>query len=240
MIALHELQVGYGDTPIFPSLTGTFEAGSLTAIMGDNGIGKTTLLKTLTQTIAPLTGQVIIGEQAQKSIAWLPQHSEIERHFPITVFDTVAMGAVSHTSLFRSLSKYDYQRIHDAMARVGIAELAHRSIDRLSGGQFQRMLFARMLVQDAEILLMDEPFVGIDTVTQSQLLFLIKGLHRTGKTIIAVLHDANIVHQHFPSLLHISKQAVYWGETAKSDSHQRYCRDISTPCSLHESKESTL
>ncbi|MGX9522559.1 metal ABC transporter ATP-binding protein [Vibrio mediterranei] len=225
VIELQQVKVGYKNKPIFPTLTGTFKLGSLTAIMGDNGVGKTTLLKTLMHTITPLAGDIIFHGDSSKSIAWLPQHSDVDRQFPMTVFDTVAMGAVNHTSLFKSLSKSDNLRIQDAIAKVGVTDLIHRSINTLSGGQFQRMLFARMLVQDADILIMDEPFVGIDTATQQQLLFLIKTLHHQGKTIIAVLHDANIVHQHFPSLLHISQQNIYWGKTAQRNLHHHDCFD---------------
>lgn len=225
MIELQNLKVGYKDRPIFPTLTGTFKLGSLTAIMGDNGVGKTTLLKTLMHTIPPLAGDIIFHGDSSKNIAFLPQHSDVDRQFPITVFDTVAMGAITHTSFFKSLSKSDYLRIQEAIARVGVTDLVHRAINTLSGGQFQRMRFARMLVQDADILIMDEPFVGIDAATQEQLLFLIKTLHHQGKTIIAVLHDTNIAHQHFPSLLYISQQNIYWDKTAQRNLDHHDCFD---------------
>ena len=213
MITLHNLTVGYQGKPLIKPISGQFESGSLTAIMGANGTGKSTLLKTLCGLLPPIAGDLALSRPRKKLLSWLPQQSDIDRTFPITVSDVVAMGCWPHKGILSSIKRDDMAKIANAMEHVGIIDLANYTINQLSGGQFQRMLFARLLVQDSPVMMMDEPFTGIDSQTQETLLNLICELHQQGKTIITVLHNPSIVESYFPQTLLINEQCSHWGNT---------------------------
>lgn len=237
MITLKDLTIGYQE-PLFKPLSGEFVTGSLTAIMGINGIGKSTLLRTICGLLEPLSGQVSFKKEQSQMLSWLPQQSDVDRDFPMTVFDVVAMGAWPNMGICRKLTDEAIDQIESALAQLGIIELSHLTIGQLSGGQFQRMLFARLLVQNTEVLLMDEPFVGIDNQTQQTLLQLILKLHQQGKTIVTVLHDPNIVADFFPETLMINEDCSHWGRTEDVfadcrllpswQKHSSACRDRSS------------
>lgn len=213
MITLENLVTGYQGQPLTQPLSGCFKRGSLTAIVGANGSGKSTLLRTLAGLQPPVTGRVQCDSPL---LGWLPQRSELDRHFPITVSDVVAMGCWPATGLLRGLGSAGQQRINEALEQVGLIEMAHSAIARLSGGQFQRMLFARLLVQDAPLMLLDEPFTGIDSQTCDALLAIIATLHRQGKTLLVVLHSQRIVQQWFPETLWIHEGHYHWGQTRQA------------------------
>ncbi len=220
MIKLKNLMVGYRNKPVAAPITGTFTGGSLTAIKGANGAGKSTLLKTLCGMQPAVSGEVVYEEGAQNNISFLPQHADIDSDFPINVYEVVAMGCWPRRGITRALVKDDKQRIYHALNQVGLTDLMSSSIGTLSGGQFQRMLFARMLVQDAPIMFMDEPFVGIDENTRRILLELIVALNEQGKTIVTVLHDIETVRRYFPNLLLIDQHRVLWGKTSDLLAHE--------------------
>lgn len=215
MIHLKNLVIGYEKQPLVKEMNGCFQSGSLTAVMGLNGTGKSTLLRTIAQVQKPLEGHIHFPGFKEMTMSWLPQLAEVDRSFPIQVMDVVSMGCWPKLSLFRALKATHCHRVHLAMEQVGILDLANKTIDQLSGGQFQRMLFARMLVENSDVMLMDEPFVGIDTKTRDVLLNLIMELHQAGKTIIAVLHQTDIVHRYFSDLLLLKEEDVLWGKTEK-------------------------
>lgn len=217
MIELNDLIVGYQGIGLAEPITGNFKPGTLTAIMGENGAGKSTLLKTICGLQPAISGRVAVTGQA--SMSWLPQQADIDRSFPITVFDVVAMGCWPRKGIIARLRGPDTDAIYSALNEVGICDLANYSVNQLSGGQFQRMLFARLLVQNAEIMLMDEPFTGIDSQTQEMLLKLICKLHEQGKTMIAVLHNPDMVMNFFPEILAINNSCIHWGETDYVMSH---------------------
>ncbi len=197
MITLRQLAIGYGATPLFPPLSGQFTAGSLTAVVGVNGAGKSTLLKTFAGLLPPLGGSLsFIGGKPPRR-AYLPQQAELDRQFPIAVSDLVAMGCWPQSGMFGGMSKRAASQVNEALASVGMSALAHTPVGELSGGQLQRGLFARLLVQQAPLILLDEPFTGIDSATTQILLQVIAQLHRQGKTVIAVLHDMSMVAEHF-------------------------------------------
>lgn len=213
MISLENLVTGYRGQALSQPISGQFRRGSLTAIMGVNGAGKSTLLKTIAGLLPPISGGVRL-EQDAKQIAWLPQQSEIDHHFPLRVIEAVAMGSWPAKGMLSGIGRRMRNRIDDALEQVGLQDLAGRAINQLSGGQFQRMLFARMLVQDAPVMLLDEPFTGIDSQTSAFLLRVIDRLHAQGKTILTVLHSRPIVERHFPALLYLHDGHYHWGETA--------------------------
>lgn len=211
MIELDNLTTGYHGKPLTQLINGTFERGSLTAIIGTNGCGKSTLLRTLAGLLPPVSGNIFLPES--ELVGWLPQQSELDHHFPITVFDVVAMGCWPAASLLRGLCCEALDRIESALDLVGLHAIAYQTINRLSGGQFQRMLFARMLVQDAQLMLLDEPFTGIDSQTSDALLDVITALHQQGKTLLVVLHNLAIVERAFPQTLWLHEGHYHWGET---------------------------
>lgn len=214
MILLQQLQIGYHGHSVAPVLNGEFCDGSMTAIIGDNGCGKSTLLKTLIGLLPSVSGCVCWKNGKRPVIAWLLQTNELDRQFPLCVQDVVAMGCWPHRSLFVSLRRQQ-GAIDEALERVGLSEIRRDPIETLSGGQFQRMLFARLLVQRARLVLLDEPFTGVDEDTCRLLMDLITQMHQQGKTVIAVLHDQLRVMRHFPEILRLTTDAVEWGATTQ-------------------------
>lgn len=213
MIELDNLVAGYEQLAITPSLCGTIESGSLTAIVGINGCGKSTLLKTLAGFIPPVSGNVH-WPAGRPVIGWLAQRLALESQFPLTVQDVVSQGAWPRVSLLRSLKGETRRKIGSALERVGLSSLSKEPIESLSGGQFQRMLFARVLVQQAPLVMLDEPFTGIDEATTQVLMDVILEMHRDGQTILAVLHDNQRVARHFPETLLLASHHAHWGETS--------------------------
>ena len=190
MIELDHLVAGYEELAITPALSGVIAAGSMTAIVGLNGCGKSTLLKTLAGFIPPVSGR-LHWTVSRPVIGWLAQRHALESQFPLNVQDVVSEGAWPGVSLLRGLGGGTRRRIGAVLERVGLAGLAKTPIEALSGGQFQRMLFARVMVQQAPLVMLDEPFTGIDEATSRELMDLILEMHRQGQTILAVLHDTS-------------------------------------------------
>ena len=212
MIELDNLVAGYEGVAITPSLSGMIHKGSMTAIVGLNGCGKSTLLKTLAGFIPPVSG-VLRWSPSRPTIGWLAQRHALESQFPLTVLDVVSQGAWPRISLLRGLRNDVRRRIQAALARVGLTEMAKTPIEALSGGQFQRMLFARVLVQRAPLVMLDEPFTGIDEATTHDLMTVIQEMHQQGQTVLAVLHDNQRVADYFPETLLLAPQNASWGLT---------------------------
>ncbi len=204
-IALENLTVSYDRHPAVHHLSGCFAPGSLTAVIGPNGAGKSTLLKAIVGILKPDEGRIARGRE----IAYLPQVAEIDRGFPISVADFVAAGAWPRCGGFRAMRA----DVGGALDAVGLRSFAPRGIGTLSGGQFQRMLFARLILQDAPAILLDEPFAAIDARTVADLMRLIRAWHAAGKTVIAVLHELDLVREAFPQALLLMREAVAWGPT---------------------------
>lgn len=212
-VAFENLTLGYDRHPAVHHLHTEIAEGSLTAIVGPNGAGKSTLLKGVTGTLAPIEGKIEISGLSGDDIAYLPQQSEIDRTFPLTVIDLVAMGLWREIGAFGRLGHRRRARVEEAIAAVGLTGFEKRSIGSLSGGQMQRVLFARLLLQDAKLVLLDEPFTAIDAKTMSDLIDVIKGWHGEGRTVLAVLHDDITVRAHFPQTLMIARELVGHGPT---------------------------
>lgn len=215
VIALKDLTLAYRRQPAVHHATGGFDEGSLTAIIGPNGAGKSTLLKGIMGLIQPSTGSVSLNGLRRRDVAYLPQAGDLDRSFPIDVADLVALGTARKSGWFHRIAKGDLIRVKEAIAAVGLRGFERRAIGTLSGGQLQRALFARMLVQDARVLLLDEPFTAIDMRTTLDLLAVVRRWHGEGRTIIAVLHDLELVREHFPETLLIAREVVDWGSTAR-------------------------
>ncbi len=213
IITLTDLTLAYRRQPAVHHASGSFEAGSLTAVVGPNGAGKSTLLKGIMGLVRPSSGSVRLHGIDRRDIAYLPQIGDLDRSFPIDVQDLVALGTYRRVGLLRRIAGGSLEQVQAAIEAVGLGGFERRAISTLSGGQLQRALFARMLVQDARVLLLDEPFTAIDMRTTMDLLDVVARWHGEGRTIIAVLHDLELVQQHFPRSLLIAREVVAWGKT---------------------------
>jgi zinc/manganese transport system ATP-binding protein len=208
-----DLTLGYDNHPAVHHLNGALAHGSLTAVVGPNGSGKSTLLKCIVGVIKPMAGR--IEHHAGCRMAYLPQHSEIDRHFPAQVRDIVALGLWPKRGMLGRLNGEDRQDIGNALAAVGLDGFEERPLATLSGGQLQRSLFARVLLQNADLILLDEPFNAIDARTLGDLIELIKRWHGEQRTVLVVLHDLELVRNHFPETLLLARQPVAWGKTGE-------------------------
>ncbi len=208
-----DVTLAYDRHPAVHHLSGRIEPGALMAVVGPNGAGKSTLLKGIVGVMNPASGSIARGPSARR-VAYLPQLAEIDRSFPMSVYDLVAMGLWGRIGLFGRIGRKEADRIAEALAAVGLSGFERRPIGTLSGGQMQRALFARLLLQDAELILLDEPFAAIDARTSADLLDLVRRWHGEKRTIVAVLHDMDLVRRAFPETLLIAREPVAWGETA--------------------------
>jgi zinc/manganese transport system ATP-binding protein len=215
VVAFDDLTLGYDRHPAVHHLAGVVHRGDLLAIVGPNGSGKSTLLKGLIGVLRPLGGAIRLEGVTREQIAYLPQQVEIDRSFPIAVFEFVAMGLWRTLGALRGLSDGGRRQVADAMAAVGLMGFERRPIGSLSGGQMQRVLFARLLLQDAPLILLDEPFTAIDARTANDLLDLVRRWHGERRTILAVLHDLDQVREAFPSALLLAREPIAWGATAE-------------------------
>lgn len=213
-IRLKDLTLAYDRHPVVHHLNGEIAPGALLAIAGPNGAGKSTLLKALIGEIRPVGGLIAHEHGKAPRIAYLPQSADLDRSFPISVYDLVAMGLWERAGLFGGISAADRTRIAEALAAVGMTGFENRPIGTLSGGQLQRALFARLLLQDAGLILLDEPFTAIDSRTQADLVALVRRWHGEGRTVIAVLHDLEMIRSQFPHTLLIAREPIAWGPTA--------------------------
>jgi len=213
-ITFRDLTLGYNSHPAVHHLSGAVKAGSLTAVVGANGSGKSTLLKGIVGVLKPMSGSRVVQPGAR--IAYLPQQSELDRTFPARVVDLVSMGLWPRRGLLGRYTRQDREAVETALMAVGLAGFETRSLDTLSGGQLQRALFARVLVQDADIILLDEPFNAIDAKTVGDLIGVIKRWHGENLTVMVVVHDLDLVRTHFPDTLLMARGPIAWGETREA------------------------
>ena len=214
-LQFRDLTLGYDRHPAVHHLDGAIETGALVAVVGPNGAGKSTLFKGIVGLIKPLAGRIERGDLPAQNIAYLPQAAEIDRTFPINVYDMVAMGLWRRTGLFGGVGARERDKIHHAIAAVGLTGFESRPIGTLSGGQMQRVLFARLLLQDARLIVLDEPFNSIDAKTAADLFDLVRRWHAEERTVVAALHDLDLVRANFPDVLLLAREPVAWGAAAE-------------------------
>ncbi|KAI5912956.1 metal ABC transporter ATP-binding protein [Thauera sp. 2A1] len=213
IIRFDNLTLGYERHPAVHHLSGEIAAGALVAVIGPNGAGKSTLLKGVAGELRPIGGHIELAALPRGGLAYMPQRSEIDPSFPVSVFDVVAMGLWRELGAFGGLNRRQRQRVREALAAVGMEGFESRPIGSLSGGQLQRARFARLILQDAPLILLDEPFAAIDSRTVEDLIRLILGWHAEGRTILTVVHDFDQVRRHFPTCLLLAREPVAFGPT---------------------------
>ena len=217
VITLDNLTVSYRQHPALHHISGHFAHGSLTAVMGPNGSGKSTLLKRLVGLLPRMGGDsgALTLQPDPLRMAYLPQVSEIDRSFPMDVCDCVLLGYWGSLGAFGRVSPALMAEVFAALHSVGLQGFERRSLGTLSSGQLQRVMFARLLVQNADVILLDEPFNAVDSKTTASLLGLVQQWHQQQRTVIAVLHDEAQARQYFPQTLLLARELVAWGPTGE-------------------------
>ena len=215
-ITLSNLTLGYDRHPAVHHLDTTIQTGSLTAIVGPNGAGKSTLLKGIVGALSPLQGTIT---RTRNRIAYLPQQAEIDRSFPLPVRDLVAMGLWAEIGAFGRLRRVQTDRISTALSAVGLSGFDQRSIAALSGGQMQRVLFARLLLQDAEVILLDEPFTGVDVKTEDQIIDLLRELRDEGRVMLVSTHNLGSVPEFCDRTVLVKGTVLAYGPTETVFTH---------------------
>lgn len=213
LITLDNVTCRYRGVTAVEGVSGAFAAGSLTAIVGPNGAGKTTLLRAIAGVHPLAAGAIERDGVGRVQIALLPQASRMERGFPINCADVVALGAWPQIGAFATLPDAVATKVSAALARVGLAGLEHRLVGALSAGQFQRLLWARLLVQDAHVLLLDEPTANVDAASELVFRDMLAEWQREGRTVVAVLHDLDLVREMFPTTMLLARRLIAWGPT---------------------------
>ncbi|MCH9806273.1 MAG: ABC transporter ATP-binding protein [Alphaproteobacteria bacterium] len=214
-IRLSNVTLGYEGHPAVHHLNGEIPTGSMTAIVGPNGSGKSTLLKGIVGLLKPMDGHIDVDGLGYREISYLPQQANIDRSFPISVAEMASLGLWSRCGAFGRISKAHKNRISMAISAVGLEGFEHRTLDTLSGGQLQRALFARVLVQDSPLILLDEPFNAIDANTAADLMVLIERWHSEARTIVAVVHDLELAKERFPNALLMAREKIAWGKATE-------------------------
>lgn len=210
-VVLRGITVRYGRHVALEAISGEFEPGSLTAVVGANGAGKSTLLAAIAGTVRVATGTVL--RPVPPRLAYLPQLTALDTDYPITVAELIALGGWQEIGAFRRPGAALRTRIAAAADTVGLTDRLRRRLGELSAGELQRALFARLIVQDAAVILLDEPFATVDARTTSLLLDQLEHFHRQGRTVIAVLHDLDLVRRRFPATLVLARRCLAWGAT---------------------------
>lgn len=217
LITIKNVGVSYAMQPhVLKNCNATIEGPTITGIIGPNGAGKSTLLKAILGLIQS-SGEILIdGEPTKKvlqKIAYVEQKSHIDFTFPITIRECVALGRTVKKKPLQRLTKEDWGKVDAAIEEVGLTDLASRQIGALSGGQFQRVLLARCMVQEAQYIFLDEPFVGIDMLSEKVIMTVIRKWKEEGKTILMVNHDLSKVKEYFDQVILVKHAIVASGKT---------------------------
>ena len=218
-IQITDLTVAYRDRPVLWDIDLDVPAGVLMAIVGPNGAGKTTLIKAILGLIRPVSGKVLIEGQPlsakRRSIAYVPQRGSVDWDFPTTVQDVVTMGTYGRLGWFRRPGAKERAEATAALERVGMSAFVTRQISQLSGGQQQRVFLARALVQDASVYLMDEPFQGVDAVSEKSIVEVLRELRNRGRTVVVVHHDLQTVPEYFDHVTLLNVRRIASGPVSE-------------------------
>jgi zinc/manganese transport system ATP-binding protein len=210
-VLLRDVTVRYGRRIALEAVSGEFVSGSLTAVVGANGAGKSTLLAAIAGVVRLAGG--VVNCVARQRLAYLPQLAAIHRDYPVTVSELITLGGWREFGAFRSPGTALRARAAAVAETLGLAGRLGRPVGEISVGELQRTLFARLILQDAAVILLDEPFAAVDVQSMSVLLDQVTRWHQEGRTVIAVLHDLDLVQARFPSTLVLARHCVAWGAT---------------------------
>ncbi len=237
-LEIRRMTVSYGARPVVWDVDASFPAGRISAIVGPNGAGKSTLLRAALGLVPADAGQAyVLGEPARaarRRLAYVPQREAVDWDFPITVREVVEMGRYPTVGWLRRVPKRDRAVVEEQLERVGMSGFADRQIGRLSGGQRQRVFLARALAQDAQVLLMDEPFAGVDARTESAILDLFEELRADGRSVVVVHHDLATVRRRFDHALLLNVRVVAEGPVAEALSDAQLRRAYGTGTTVGE------
>lgn len=216
MLKIENICVAYQEKAVLDSISLTIEKPSITGIIGPNGAGKSTLIKSLLGLI-PHRGTCLLDQEELEKVlyrvTYVEQKAALDFHFPIKVKECVSLGLYPQTRVFKGLSKTDWDKVNQALELVGLTDYGNRQISQLSGGQFQRVLIARCLVQEADVIFLDEPFVGIDSVSEEIIMETLRKMRNAGKTILMVHHDLSKVRNYFDQVILLNRQLIAVGPT---------------------------
>ena len=219
VISIKGLSVSYGRKRVLTNIFMDFEPGHVYGILGPNGAGKSTLFKAVLGLMAPNAGNILIKgrpvEAHRKEVVYVPQKSDVDWTFPATVFDIVLMGRYPHKKLLQRLNEEDKALARQALKEADIEQFENRQIGELSGGQQKRVFLARALCQEAEIFLLDEPFVGVDVTTEEKITKILKRLAAEGKTILVIHHDLSSVPEYFSRVALLNQRLIAFGDTSE-------------------------
>lgn len=214
-LSIHDMTVAYHRKPVLWDIDYDAPAGKLVAIVGPNGSGKTTLIKSALGIVPIASGHIrFFGSRYREQrsrVGYVPQRESVDWDFPVSALDVVAMGLYRKIGWCFPVSQKYKRRAMDALDRVGLSAYAHRQISQLSGGQQQRVFLARALVQDAELYLMDEPFVGVDAATERAIVDILREIREAGRTAMVVHHDLQTVREYFDEVLLLNMRIVASG-----------------------------
>lgn len=214
-IEVEHLTVSYGPSPALLDVSLQIPAGLLVGVIGPNGSGKSTFIKAILGFVRPDFGTVkLFGEQADKAkgrVAYVPQRGSVDWDFPITVREVALMGRYGHCPWWRNLSAADYKLADEALDMVRMSDFRHRQIGQLSGGQQQRVFMARAMAQGADILLLDEPFAGVDAATEHAILDVLQRSKAAGKTLVVVHHDLATAAEYFDRVALLKQRLFAFG-----------------------------
>ncbi len=226
VVTMHDVTIAYDGHPAVHHMRGAIPRGAMLAVVGPNGSGKTTLLKGIAGLLQPIEGRIELSGIDRRAIAYLPQQANIDRRFPLSVSELVSLGLWRECGAFGRISSAGRERVERALSAVGLGGFERCSIGSLSGGQLQRCLFARVLVQDSPLILLDEPFTAIDAKTAADLMGVIERWHGERRTVVAVLHDLELAKERFPEAVLMSREVIAWGRA----------RDVITPRNLLDAR----
>ena len=225
-VLLENITISYQQRPVVHHVSGAFELGSLTAILGPNGAGKSTLLKAIAGITKVISGQLLMSQTMRRHLAYMPQTTEMRRDFPLSTLELVCSGLWRKQAWWKPYTREQRNIAVSALNEVGLEGFEDRTLASLSTGQLQRVLFARIIVQDAPLILLDEPFSAVDSETAGHLLELMQSWAKQGRTVICVLHHIEHIRRYFPQCLLLARECIGWGETA----------DILTPAALFSAR----
>jgi manganese/zinc/iron transport system ATP- binding protein len=216
-IELHNVTVAYHQKPVLWNIDYTLPTGKLIGIIGPNGSGKTTMIKSIMGLVPLSSGYVKIYDQpldkVRQKVSYVPQRGSVDWDFPANVMDVVLMGRTRPNNLFKRISSQDRQIAMESIQKVKMEQFIHRQISELSGGQQQRVFLARALAQEADLYLMDEPFTGVDAATENAIIELLKEMRSQGKTILVVHHDLQTVKEYFDWVVLLNTRLIAIGKT---------------------------